>query len=308
MDWLRSKWGKKVKAGNVYVTQVSDGRYVAVRVLQVIERSWLVSTTPSLDEEPPSLGDPRLREILSQERFNFQQEPAYLWFEGKPPACFKLLGNVPPSDGETAIECSVYGGKWHESVGNEAFLEWRWRNDRPAFEAEVRERSEAFERQRREPQEPNVMMEEGEFWSVIDLLDWEHQGNDEKVLEPAVKALAAKTEEAICQFAERFAYLLYQLDTKPHASNMGEYSYDPETDYVSADGFLYARCAVLANGKGLYEAVLEEPTEMPEDLEFESLLCLTDRAYELKTGREYDYSTGCSFETFSNGAAWTDNR
>ena len=72
---------------------------------------------------------------------------------------------------------------------------------------------------------------------IIDLLDWTHEGKDKKVLAPAIKALSAKSKTEICMFEERLAFLLYRLDTRAHASNMGEYSYDPESDYVSADQF-----------------------------------------------------------------------
>jgi hypothetical protein len=80
-------------------------------------------------------------------------------------------------------------------------------------------------------------------------------------LAPAIKALAAKPKAEICRFEERFAYLLYRLDTKSHASNIGKDAYDPESDYVSADGFLYARCVVVANGREFYEAVLKDPRD-----------------------------------------------
>lgn len=96
------------------------------------------------------------------------------------------------------------------------------------------------------------------------------------------------------------------MDTKAHASNIGEDSYDPKSDYVSADGFLYARCVVVANGREFYRAALEDPAKMPKNLEFESLLNLAPRAYELKTGEDFEYSTGCSYESFSNAAGWRD--
>src|SRR5262249_27266291 len=99
-------------------------------------------------------------------------------------------------------------------------------------------------------------MSEDEFWSIIHLLGLEDQGKDKKVLAPAIKALASKSTTEICRFEERLAYLMYQLDTKAHASNIGTDSYDPESDYVSADGFLYARCVAVANGRQFYEAAL----------------------------------------------------
>jgi hypothetical protein len=75
---------------------------------------------------------------------------------------------------------------------------------------------------------------------------------------------------------------------------------------VFADGFLYARCVVVANGKEFYEAVLKDPSKFPKNMEFESLLGLASGAYELKTGKEFEYSTGCSYESFSNPAGWRE--
>jgi hypothetical protein len=168
----------------------------------------------------------------------------------------------------------------------------------------VRQRNEEAERLRRLPQEPKEMMAEDTFWSIIDRLDWNHEGNDDKVLAPAIEFLASVSRRDICRFRERFAFLHYQLDTRAHASNIGEYSYDEKSDYVSADGFLYARCVVVANGPKFYEAVLKDPRKMPKDMEFESLLYVAPKAYELKTGEDFEYISGCSFESFSNYEGW----
>jgi hypothetical protein len=293
-----------VKPGDVFAAKLPDGRYKAVRVLRKVGKSSLVCTSEYLGNQRPTLDEPLLQKTVVQNRFSYKREPARHWLDGNPPPSFEFVGNLPPTKEETAIECNAYAGKWNDSSGNEAFLEWRWLHDRPAFEEEVRKQQEERERLRRLPQKPKKMISESEFWSIIALLDWKNEGNDKKVLAPAIKALASKSKAAIFQFEERFAYLLYQLDTIAHASNIGEDSYDPESDYVSADGFLYARCVVVANGQKFYDAVLKDPSRMPKDMEFESLLELASGAYELKTGEDFEYSTGCSYESFSNPAGW----
>ena len=84
---------------------------------------------------------------------------------------------------------------------------------------------------------------------------------------------------------------------RPHdAENIGEYAYKSEEEFFSVDCFLYVRCAVVANGKEVYEAALKDPTKILKDLEFESLLAIANNAYELKTGDSNDPSTaqrGC---------------
>lgn len=293
-----------VKPGDVFAAKLADGRYKVVRVLRRVGTSSLVCTSDYLGVERPALDDPRLQKTVVQNRFFHKRKLARCWLAGNPPPVFELLGNIPPTNDDAAIECDTYAGKWDDSSGNEAFLEWRWLHDRAAFEEEVRNKQEERERLRRLPQKPKKMVSEEEFWSIIERFDWRQAGNDRGVLARAIEALAAKTKTEICCFQERLAYLLYQLDTKAHAGSIGENSYNPESDYLSADGFLYARCVVVANGKEFYDAVLADPTKMPKDMEFESLLGLASTAYELKTGEDFEYSTGCSYESFSNPAGW----
>lgn len=295
-----------IAPGDVFVARIPDGRYTAVRVLRVSGKSSLICTCDYLKHERPCLDDPALLDTVVQRRFFYNGETAITWLDGTPPKSFKFLGNIPLTRDETDLDCSVYSGKWGESTGNEAVLEWRWLHDRPAFEEEVRKKHEERLRRWRLPQKPKKMIDEDEFWAIIDLLAWEHLGNDEQVLAPAIKALASKSKTYICRFEERVAFHLYQLDTKAHARNTGEGSNHPDSDDVSADGFLYARCVAVANGKEFYEAVLKDPSKMPKAMEFESLLGLARDAYELKTGEEFEYNTGCSYESFSNHDGWRD--
>src|SRR5262245_30561346 len=283
------------KPGDIFVSKSPDGRYTAVRVLRRKGKSFLISSSPYLAAERPKLHDPILRETLTKNRFYCEGRPATIWLDGEPPKGFELLGNIPVMKKEAQVECNVYGGKWAGRCVDEAFLEWRWIHDRPAFEEEARKKKEQFLRQREIPQEPKKMMSEREFWSIIDLLDWKHEGNDKRVLAPAVRALATKSKVGICQFEERIAYLLYQLDTRGHMDATGD---------GSADGFLYARCVVVANGRQFYKSVLKDPSQMPKDLEFESLLGLASSAYKLKTGEEFEYCKGCSYDSFSNPIGW----
>jgi hypothetical protein len=148
------------------------------------------------------------------------------------------------------------------------------------------------------------MMSNDAFWHVIGLLDWRRLGDDEKVIEPAALELCRMSKRDIKQFTEALAYKLYLLDTKAHAQNIGEYAYKSNEEFFSVDYFLYARCAVVANGKETYDDALKDPTKMLKDLEFESLVTIATTAYELKTRESLDDETGCSYETFSNRKGW----
>lgn len=147
-------------------------------------------------------------------------------------------------------------------------------------------------------------MNEVVFWSIISLLNWDASGDDEFVIEPSVVALMEYSAQDIIEFEEILADKLFRLDTLAHARNIGEEAYTDGSNYFSADWFLYSRCVVVANGKELYDSVLQQPKHFPKDLEFESLLLIGSEAYQRKTGNEYNHSTKLSYETFSNQIGW----
>ena len=149
-------------------------------------------------------------------------------------------------------------------------------------------------------------MNEDTFWEVISFLDWDKTGDDDTVIEPACKALAAMNVDAIYTFDDVLSERLHALDTREHcrACYAGELDPDDGDDYISPDDFLYCRCVVVANGREFYAAVLADPTRMPQDLEFEALLSLPESAFERKTGKSYDHVASVSYESFQNAAGW----
>jgi len=147
-------------------------------------------------------------------------------------------------------------------------------------------------------------MNENEFWSIIGMLNWEESGDDEAVVEPVVNYLSQKTDEEIFQFEELLAQKLFALDTKVHAKEIGEDAYVNEDEYFSVDGFLYSRCVVVANGKELFQNVLENPKEFPKDMEFEAILYVAQEAYEQKNDKEWEYVCPTDYETYKNANGW----
>jgi uncharacterized protein DUF4240 len=142
---------------------------------------------------------------------------------------------------------------------------------------------------------------------VVSRLDWDELGDDDKVVEPAVKALAAMPEAEIAAFQNTLTAKLFALDGRAWARESGELIWWGEDDFLTVDGFLYARCVVVANGQEYFDAVLSDPSQMPKDVEFESLLLVAPTAYERKTGRSGDEVrdlSDVSYETFSNSEAW----
>ncbi len=132
------------------------------------------------------------------------------------------------------------------------------------------------------------------------LVDWKKLGNEDAVVRPLVKALSKLSEEEIFAFDDLLAEKLYALDTEAHARHMGEDTYKGPEEFFSVDDFLYTQCGVVANGKEFFEEILADPSQCPEDAEFEAILYVAATAYEKKTGKEYPHFPATNFETFSN--------
>jgi hypothetical protein len=148
-------------------------------------------------------------------------------------------------------------------------------------------------------------MTDQQFWELMCLLDWKKLGNDDAVVRPLVRALAKLAEKEIFSFDDFLAEKLHALDTEAHASHMGEHSYKGPDEFFSVDEFLYTRCAVVANGKEVFDEILADPKQFPQYAEFEAILYVAGTAYDKKTGKEYTHSPAVSFETFSNTKGWS---
>jgi hypothetical protein len=146
-------------------------------------------------------------------------------------------------------------------------------------------------------------LDEDGFWSIIALLDWEKEGDDEAVVEPVVAKLASMPVHFIYGFQDILSEKLHTLDSKDYAAQIGEDSWR-EGQFFSVDNFLYARCCVVANGREAYERVRKDPAAMPKDLSFEPLLSVASKAYRRKTGEPLEYLPTFNYETFSNKKGW----
>jgi hypothetical protein len=143
------------------------------------------------------------------------------------------------------------------------------------------------------------MLNEPDFWALIDQLDWTKPDND-LVIEPIVSALAQMPVANIYQFQDLLSEKLWKLDTRAHAVGFS----NDEDDSFSVDDFLYARCGVVANGKELYQKVLNTPKDMPLDTTFSPLLRIAKKAYERKTDKKMTIAPAFKYETFSNQEGW----
>jgi hypothetical protein len=146
-------------------------------------------------------------------------------------------------------------------------------------------------------------MTEDEFWKIIALLDWEKEGDDDAVLQPAVAYVSAFPVSEIARFQDILSEKLHRLDGEQYARHTGENAFG-EGNHFSADIFLYARCCAVANGRIFYEQVLTHPEDMPKDLDFEALLSLAGEACLKKTGKHLDHVPAYNYETGFNSQGW----
>lgn len=145
------------------------------------------------------------------------------------------------------------------------------------------------------------LLEDAEGWALIDLLNWQENNTEEETTAPLIARLREFPIGHIYRFNDWLAKKLYLLDTPAHAK-----AYLQGEEYLSVDDFLYARCAVVANGEEVYETILANPEEMPSEVTFEPLLYLAYRAYEAKTGDKMVYTPLYNYETYGNIPAWGD--
>ncbi len=147
-------------------------------------------------------------------------------------------------------------------------------------------------------------MTNDEFWKLISLVNIEalDEGDEETAVEELAESLSLKNEGEINQFHEILSQNLYKLDGKAWCDESGESS-------SSADGFLYARCYVVAKGPDYYMEVKNNPSLMPKssDQWAESLMYVAGQAWAETTGNDeedYDFEPSVSYETGSNDAQW----
>ncbi|MBS1995358.1 MAG: DUF4240 domain-containing protein [Cyanobacteria bacterium SZAS LIN-2] len=151
---------------------------------------------------------------------------------------------------------------------------------------------------------PQSHLSESQFWDIIDMLNWDAEGNDDNVIAPAVQHLQKMDKEAIAAFEEILCEKLFLLDGERFAREIGRDSYAGPQRFFSKEWFLAARCCAVANGQGFFEEVLSEPTAMPKDLGFLALKDLAARAYKAKTGSEFKYLTRFNPDSMSNHTGW----
>ena len=137
------------------------------------------------------------------------------------------------------------------------------------------------------------MMNDEEFWRLVSLISgslWDDQTSDLSALEDALAAMPRADIEA---FYVTLANKAYALSTRQHYTAFSSFP-------GLADSFLYARLAVIANGRETYDAILKNPLEFPArstEAWFENLLYVCDSAYFRSTGMDFGRPQSELFES-----------
>lgn len=147
-------------------------------------------------------------------------------------------------------------------------------------------------------------MTQDEFWALISLLDrdlmvsqYADDGDMDFVIEPMVRALADRSNDDIKRFDDILSGLLYELDGQEfafHAGVCGQFE----------DLFLYCRCVAVASGRDMYHCIAGDPKAMPEEMGFEPLITVAERAWFIKNNEEYNHETVFSMEMYANKDNW----
>ena len=313
-----------LEQGDIYITKLERGFFGAFRIIKkgdiegLRSETYLISVTSYIETEKPKISDPRLLIPLVRTRYKANDSFAIDLYtiSKKVTKSLEYLGNLPMTLEESKMVFDVGNGvdggyplcgPLKEDIGFEAFRAWRWEHEPEEYINENNlKRMLAEEKQAKEQAKRRaivVFMNDSTFWGLISLLDW-NKKSDSQIIKPVIEALAEMSGDEIVSFEETLSYKLYQLDTKEHARNSGEYTYDKETGYVSSDSFLYARAVVIANGELFYKKVLKNPSAFPQTVDFEPLLYIASKAYRKKTKKEFDHITAYSYESFSNEEGW----
>lgn len=304
---MNSKKTRKIEIGDVFATPLPLEKYGAIKIIDIIDNSYLIAITTYINEQIPTLNSKEVHEVLiSESLIDDSQEPLYEWVEGRIPKDLIFIGNAPLTKNEIGVKSNIYAGKWSRDCGIAVYYKWREETDPKGFELEMKrkiEKADSYAKKEHVPK-PKKMMEDKEFWDIISLFDW-NKNSEEEIIEPAVKKLATLTIWKIKHFEETLTCKLFLLDTLEHAKEIGKHSFSEQSQNFSPDLFLYARCAAVAYGQKVFEDVLSDPQKMIKDTEFESILSVAPKAYYLKKGTEFDYISGYSYETFSNKYGWS---
>ncbi|MCC8539559.1 DUF4240 domain-containing protein [Xanthomonas axonopodis pv. poinsettiicola] len=147
-------------------------------------------------------------------------------------------------------------------------------------------------------------MENSQFWRLMKLVDRValEDEDEDRALSSLTSALAAMEVTSIEAFHEHLSQHLFAIDGEKYAEHAG-------ASGQSDDGFLYARCYVVACGEEYYSRVKRTPTEMQRSADqwCESLLYVAPNAWAASSGcdpSDWAFEATVRYESGSNPDLW----
>ena len=135
-----SKRDSLPEVGSVFLMPLEDGRFGVCRVRNRRNDSGtevvLVDASDWIGSEAPDLVRDRkaIKRTLHLSHHNWSNKPERLWVSEPPPDTFRLLGTLPVTADDAAVECMTWGG-W-QGASFQVLMQWRWEHDREAVLAE----------------------------------------------------------------------------------------------------------------------------------------------------------------------------
>jgi hypothetical protein len=291
----------RLRVGDIFCTPLPLGYWGAARVYNVCEEKGgnkfgLVYCTQYCERRRPEISDQRLLQVArAVHQVDGSNHVIVGAVYGMPKAPFEFVGNIPAEASEQAMVVRRLGSGWDQAYAGVA--EYLYGTDRAEFH---RFWSACFD----VDQSPEVVrsswsprgrkgrsLTEDGFWMLMEA------AKPVNGVAKLVQLLSGMEIPSIVEFGEWLAYKMYCLDGEKYASNAGPAG-------SSDDGFLYARCYVVACGKKVYDDIRKNPRKFPRDADCEDLLEAVPRAYKMKTGRELDLQFAYDYETGSNDRGW----
>lgn len=155
------------------------------------------------------------------------------------------------------------------------------------------------------------------FWELIESAWNEHPAlvkkRDRAVADNSRKALVALADDIEDTIFDDFQDLLYELDREElvsfiHILEERLYHLDRHAIFESTDsseeGFVYARCFIIAMGKAYFDAVAGDPSKAVPDAEAEGFGFTAYSVFADRFDEDFKPNTKHNISTGSNKQAW----
>ncbi|NGY90605.1 hypothetical protein F3K44_09320 [Bacillus megaterium] len=132
---------RAVQVGDIFATPLPMNKYGAVKVVNKIDRSYLLGITSYIDKQIPTIDSEKIHQALITELIiGDAKKPLYKWVDGRIPKELIFIGNTSLTAEEQGIESNIYGGNWSKDCALSVYFEWRRQTDPEGFALEIQKK------------------------------------------------------------------------------------------------------------------------------------------------------------------------